>query len=125
MTNEKAIRARIPVNATSGIEIQYDESPLKTKSPTLKPGTTKVIKYRATAYPTHLKSPKVIRFRGKRSTLMTGLITKEARVRATPVNIIVFVPFSKTIPETAIETRYKVTEFTRKYLIARLIITLV
>jgi hypothetical protein len=57
--------------------------------------------------------------------LITGLIIREATVRAIPVRIRVLTPFSKTKPDITKEIRYKVTELIRKYLIARLIIFLV
>lgn len=39
---ENAIKARIPVSVTAGIENQYEENPLKAKSKSLNPGTTSV-----------------------------------------------------------------------------------
>lgn len=52
---------------------------------------------------------------------MMGLIIKEAMVRATPVSMIVVVPFEKYIPIITREIRYSVIELIKKYFIARLI----
>ena len=47
--NENATMAMIPLKVIAGIEIQYEVIPLNAKFTILKPGTTKVTIYRATA----------------------------------------------------------------------------
>lgn len=120
--NENTIKAKIPCKVKGGTTTQEVLMPLNAKSTILNPGTIKVTVYRATAYPTHLKKPNVIRFKGRRSILITGLIIRVVNARATPVNITVVKPFSKTNPEATREIRYKLTEFSIKNLSALLIV---
>jgi hypothetical protein len=88
-----------------GIENQYEENPLKAKSTSLNPGTIKVTIYRVIAYPTHLKSPKVIRFMGKRRILIIGLIIKVVTVKTRPARRSEYVPSANTIPEIIKDTK--------------------
>lgn len=104
MRNEKATKARTPERDKAGIENQTEEYPLKAKSRSLKPGTTRVTIYRVTAYPTHRKRPKVIRLIGRRRMLITGLIISVVNVKTNPASKSEYVPSANIIPETAIET---------------------
>ena len=70
----------------------------------LKPGTTSVTRYKATAEETHLKRLKVIRLIGNSSKLITGLARSDATVSPAPAMIIVSIPFSKYNPDAICET---------------------
>jgi hypothetical protein len=69
---EKAIKANGPPREIGGMENQTEWNPANTKLTSLNPGTTNVTRYNVTAYVTHLKMPKVTRFRGKRRRFNIG-----------------------------------------------------
>ncbi|KKQ41601.1 MAG: hypothetical protein US60_C0034G0005 [Microgenomates group bacterium GW2011_GWC1_37_8] len=73
----------------------------------LKSFTIRVTRYNTTAEDTHLKSPKVTRFKGSKSMLITGLATKDVMDMKNPVNIRVFIPLPKTIPDAILVTSHK------------------
>jgi hypothetical protein len=80
-----------------------DEKPVKANPTILKPGTTRVTRNKAMAEDTHLKRPKVIRFKGISRTLIIGLIKRVATVNPTPARRRLGIPFSKIMPETKVE----------------------
>ncbi|WKZ25846.1 MAG: hypothetical protein QY322_00890 [bacterium] len=61
--------------------------------------------YKTVTADTHLNSPKVIIFTGRRSKLIIGFAINEATVRPKPVKRSVSIPFSKTNPTTTEDTK--------------------
>jgi hypothetical protein len=105
--NEKAIKQIMPLREIPGISIHFELKPEKAKFIILKPGTTKVTRYKATAEEIHLKKPKVKRLIGKSSRLMIGFATTVAIVKPIPARRTDSSPFSKYKPDTALEIKYK------------------
>ena len=97
---EKAMNARVPASDTAGMENQYELKPAKTKFVNVKPGTIRVTRYKVIAYVTHLKSPKVTRFRGRSRRLRIGRTIIVVKDRTAPVKNKVSSPFAKTMPLT-------------------------
>jgi hypothetical protein len=102
---ENARRPQSPPKLSAGTENQYELSPAKEKVPTLNPGTTRVTRNSVTAYVTHLKRPKVSRFKGRRRMFNMGLISSEVKARTAPVKANVEDPFAKVRPEKQRFTR--------------------
>ena len=63
--------------------------------------------YKTTAEDTHLNKPKVIKFIGKSSKLITGLARRNTPISAIPVTNKVAKPLSKTIPFAILDTTHK------------------
>ena len=57
------------------------------------------------ALDTHLKRPKVIKFKGRMRRFIKGLTTNEAAMRPTPAKRSVFIPSAKISPLVAVEAR--------------------
>lgn len=89
----------------AGRSSHCDERPANIKPIILKPGTTRVTKYKAIAEETHLNRLKVMRFIGNNNKLMTGFAKREATVNPAPAITMVSSPFSKCNPDAICETR--------------------
>ena len=87
-----------PLRLIAGISIHLLLSPEKLKVTILKSLTINVTRNKTTADDTHLKRPKVTRFKGKSSKFITGFAKKNTADRATPEIKSVDSPLSKTIP---------------------------
>jgi len=75
INKEKATKDNIPPKEIVGISNHWVEKPARKNLVILNPGTTKVTKYKATAEETQRNKPKVMRFMGRRSKLIRGLIS--------------------------------------------------
>lgn len=92
------MKAAIDEKPNAGMSSHLVDKPGKKNSLILKPGTTRVTMYKATADDTHLKRPKERRFRGRIRILIMGLTTRDEAISATPARRREVAPFSKTIP---------------------------
>jgi len=73
-------------------------------------------KKRVTALLTHLKKPKVTKFRGSKRRLIIGRAKRLAKAKAAPTKKMSWFPLSKIIPLVISETRYRAKISTLKIL---------
>ena len=106
---EKAMYDKKPVKLIEGISNHLLTSPGKLKERILNPGTTKVTKYKVIADESHLKSPNVIRLRGRRRRFIIGFTKYEQRRTPRPAKRMLVIPFSNIIPDITVDIRYKLS----------------
>lgn len=99
MAKEKAIMAKMPSRLKGGMGKIPLLKPEKLKERILKPGTTKETKYKATAPFIQRKSPKVIKFKGRRRILIIGLAISEETARPRAARSNVSTPWLKIMPD--------------------------
>lgn len=96
MRNEKARYDNNPAGKLIvGITIRVELYPPNENDPILNSLRTRSTRKSVMAELAHLNRPKVKRFSGRSSKLITGLMRSEAKVRAIAVTIRLIKPFSK------------------------------